>query len=93
MNDVVEFAKSRPNVNYRHFFKPSEYLGGVRQEMDFRNETTWHFQEVGRADAKAALDSAKESDEPEFSFANVLMAHYNTVMSEIEQYTTSLFMN
>lgn len=30
MNDVAEFAKSRPNVNYRHFFKPSEYLGGWR---------------------------------------------------------------
>ena len=23
MNDVAEFARSRPNVNYRHFFKPS----------------------------------------------------------------------
>ena len=43
MNDVVEFAKSRPNVNYRHFFKPSEYLGGAKQELDFRNSTTWHF--------------------------------------------------
>ena len=43
MNDVAEFARSRPNVNYRHFFKPSESLGGTKAELDFRNSTTWHF--------------------------------------------------
>ena len=43
MNDVAEFARSRPNVNYRHFFKPSESLGGATAELDFRNSTTWHF--------------------------------------------------
>lgn len=43
MNDVAEFAKSRPNVNYRHFFKPSEELGGSMAELDFRNSTTWRF--------------------------------------------------
>jgi len=37
MNDVIESARSRPNVNYRHFFKPSEELGGIRAELDFRN--------------------------------------------------------
>ena len=41
MNDVAEFMRSRPDVNYRHFFKPSQSLGGWRQELDFRNETTW----------------------------------------------------
>ena len=75
MNDVAEFARSRPHVNYRHFFKPSEYLGGAKAELDFRNETTWHFQEVGRKDAKAALESE------EHSFASVLRAHYDAVMA------------
>jgi predicted acylesterase/phospholipase RssA len=28
MNDVAEQVRSRPNINYRHFFKPSQYLGG-----------------------------------------------------------------
>ena len=43
INDVAEFARSRPNVNYRHFFKPSQELGGTKAELDFRNETTWKF--------------------------------------------------
>ena len=67
MNDVAEFARSRPNVNYRHFFKPSVELGGARAELDFRNETTWKFQEIGRADAKAALESANQT-QPLYSF-------------------------
>lgn len=97
MNDVVEFAKSRPHVNYRHFFKPSESLGGAKAELDFRNETTWHFQEVGRKDAKAALESGKVAKaagahpvEIEHSFANVLKAHYNTVVGELEKFSAYL---
>ena len=43
MNDVVEFARSRPNVNYRHFFKPSQSMGGSKAELSFKNETTWAF--------------------------------------------------
>jgi len=95
MNDVAEFARSRPDVNYRHFFKPSESLGGAKTELDFRNETTWHFQEVGRKDAKAALESGKtlEGAHPvgiEHSFANVLRAHYNTVVGELEKFSSYL---
>merc|ERR1719246_424171 len=37
MNDVAEFARSRPDVNYRHFFAPSESLGGAKDELDSRN--------------------------------------------------------
>jgi len=37
MNDIAEFMRSRPNVNYRHFFKPSQDLGGAKAELDFRN--------------------------------------------------------
>ena len=85
MNDVAEFARSRPNVNYRHFFKPSEELGGWRQAFDVRNETTWRFQEIGRADAKAALESALEAPEqaPEHSFAKVMEAHFNHVNEQL----------
>ena len=58
MNDIAEFARSRPNVNYRHFFEPSESLGGVKDELDFRNSTTWRFQEIGRKDAKTKLEKS-----------------------------------
>ena len=93
MNDVAEFARSRPNVNYRHFFKPSESLGGLHSELDFRNETTWRFQEIGRADAKAALDHGKtEKTAPVHSFANVMAAHYNTVVSELSKLSDALFL-
>jgi hypothetical protein len=57
MDDIAEFARSRPHVNYRHFFKPSEPLGGFMGSLEFSNSTTWHYQEVGRSDAKNALDS------------------------------------
>jgi predicted patatin/cPLA2 family phospholipase len=43
MNDVVEFAKSRPKVNYRHFFKPDKKFGGWWSELKFDNSTTWQF--------------------------------------------------
>ena len=43
MNDITEFAKSRPNVNYRLFFKPERDLGSVRKELKFGNATTWAF--------------------------------------------------
>lgn len=43
MNDVVEFAKSRPKVNYRHFFKPDKKFGGWWSELKFDNSTTWDF--------------------------------------------------
>ena len=90
MNDVAEFARSRPNVNYRHFFKPSEELGGVKDELDFRNETTWRFQEIGRKDAKAALDRAAakkkpqdSSSEKEHSFSDLMTAHFNTMRASL----------
>jgi len=89
MNDIAEFSKSRPNVNYRHFFKPSESLGGSKAELDFRNETTWFFQEVGRKDAQAALDRGMASEKaPEHSFVNVMTANYNTVKEQFEKFTS-----
>jgi len=94
MNDIAEFARSRPNVNYRHFFKPSEELGGTKDELDFRNSTTWRFQEIGRADAKAALDSAANGtdDSPLFSFSQIMEAHYNNIVNELGN-LTSAFLN
>ena len=44
---------------------------------------------MGRADAKAALESGKSKTAPvaeiEHTFANVMQAHYNTVVSELEK--------
>ena len=43
INDIIEFARSRPNVNYRHFFKPNQELGNWKAELSFSNSTTWEF--------------------------------------------------
>jgi len=75
MDDVFEFVRSRPNVNYRHFFKPSVYLGDWHQELDFRNETTWYFQEVGRQDAYDALNPASPDVAAPHSFKHVALEH------------------
>jgi predicted acylesterase/phospholipase RssA len=87
MNDIAEFAKSRPNVNYRYFFKPSVELGNWKTELSFGNSTTWHYQEIGRQDAKDALDSKNlsNSNVPLFTFEHALTNHVNAVKQESEQ--------
>jgi len=48
---------------------------------------------IGRADAKAALDSAKDTEgAPLHSFKNVMQAHYNMIMERIDK-VSSYFMN
>lgn len=98
MNDIAEFARSRPNVNYRHFFEPSESLGGVKDELDFRNSTTWRFQEIGRKDAKTKLEkSGGLVEQPsvegqkvvqDHSYTNLMNAHYNTMKAELQKLAT-----
>jgi len=77
MNDVIEFAKARPHVNYRHFFQPAESLGHAWDEMKFDNATTWTFQQTGRDDAKQAINSANDPTEsiPLHTFERVLTNH------------------
>jgi hypothetical protein len=43
INDIAEQVRAKPDVNFRHFFIPSEPLGTSLSELDFRNETTWGF--------------------------------------------------
>lgn len=84
MNDVVEFAKARPNVNYRHFFKPSKSLGPAFSEADFRNSTTYHFQLIGREDAKTVIDSIarqKRHHKLEQTYPNAFEAIFNALTS------------
>jgi predicted patatin/cPLA2 family phospholipase len=87
MNDVVEFARSRPYVNYRHFFKPSVELGNWKTAFSFDNSTTWHYQEVGRQDAKDALESKNISNGslPLHSFEHVLTNYKHAVKQESKQ--------
>ena len=44
-----------PTVNYRYLFEEHDKTTGV-QELNFDGEATWHLQEMGRADAKKALE-------------------------------------
>jgi hypothetical protein len=43
MNDVIEFAKARPHVKFRHFFKPSHTLDWSLREIKFNNKTNWKY--------------------------------------------------
>ena len=51
-NDLDEFARGFPDVDYRYVFWESNGIGN----LDFNNSTTWPLQEMGRSDAKAALE-------------------------------------
>lgn len=94
MNDITEAMRARPHVNYRHFFQPSESLGGARTELDFRNVTTWKFQEVGRSDAYAALNGgerpakSEETAALEHTFTNMVAANYNSALASLEKLTS-----
>ena len=43
-----------PDAQYRHLFHIGE-VAGIMELLDFRNETTWKFQEDGRRQAQEAL--------------------------------------
>lgn len=68
MNDIIEQARGRPDVSYRHFFAPSEDMGGIKGEIDFRNSTTFQYQLLGRKDAAEALDHKPENGFAPHSF-------------------------
>jgi len=59
--DVAEFMQAFPNVNFRYFVPPSEYLPGNGLGMlDFSNDTsTWPMQMIGRQDGENALQSGE----------------------------------
>ena len=47
--------RSYPNVQYRYLFYNEKPDAGIMDLLDFRNSTTWPFQEKGREDAKQGL--------------------------------------
>lgn len=53
MNDVVEFKRLRPEVNYRYLLMPSEDLG--YNLLDFTNSTMFPMAQLGMADAEKVM--------------------------------------
>jgi len=56
MNDVLEFKQTRPNVNYRYLFIPSEPLTSGFDELVFDNSTIFPMTQIGIHDALKALN-------------------------------------
>lgn len=56
-NDILEFRRAFPDVNFRYYFEPEEgSLTSGKDELKFDNSTTYPMQEIGRRDAQKMLD-------------------------------------
>ena len=56
LNDVLEFKQTRPNVNYRYLFMPSQPLTSGLEELVFNNSTMYPMAQVGISDAVKMLE-------------------------------------
>lgn len=56
MNDVVEFKKLKPNVNYRYLFIPSKPLAAGLESLIFDNSTMFPMAQVGMEDAERVIN-------------------------------------
>ena len=55
-NDVVEFKRAYPKVNFRYLVQPSEIMQFGLETIDFANSThTWAIQLLGRIDGQMAV--------------------------------------
>jgi len=50
-NDILEFKRAYPEVNFRYYFAPSGEVVSGMQELNFDNSTTYFMQTMGREDA------------------------------------------
>ena len=55
MNDVVEFKRSRPNVQYRYLVMPSGKVASGLRMIDFNPSNTKPMIELGKKDAAKIL--------------------------------------
>lgn len=53
--DIFHFMQGYPKVNFRHIVIASEHMTSGIGLLDFKNETTWKFQELGRKDGNNAM--------------------------------------
>lgn len=56
INDVLEFKKTRPNVQYRYLVMPSKPIGGGLDMLNFSPANTKPLIELGKADAANAIN-------------------------------------
>jgi hypothetical protein len=55
LNDILEFKRARPKVNYRYIVIPSETLASGLNEMKFDNATLFPMVEIGKKDAQNVI--------------------------------------
>jgi len=56
LDDINEFRRAYPKVNFRHYVAPSKDIGSGLAILNFDNATnTWPIQQQGRADGAAAV--------------------------------------
>lgn len=61
LNDIVEFQKTMPNVNYRFLIVPSKSLGSIKTEISFNNATTAPMMKQGQEDAAMIMGLGKKT--------------------------------
>lgn len=54
-DDVVEFKRAFPNINFRYLVMPSEIMQFGLKTIDFSYEHTWPIQLLGRIDGSSAV--------------------------------------
>jgi hypothetical protein len=57
MANVFEAQRAFPEVDWRHLVMPSQHMPNGIKLLRFSNESTWFMQEMGREDAKNALQN------------------------------------
>ena len=55
LQNLYEFQKAYPHINYRYFFQASQPLTSGLQEMEFTPEVLGPMIEIGKKDAEAAV--------------------------------------
>ena len=55
-NSITEVKRGHPKVHFRHLFEEKNGAGGI-YEIKFEPSITWRLQQMGRDDAKAAVNA------------------------------------
>ena len=59
LQNVIVTMMSHPHVNYRYILEPSGKYPKLWNLLNFSPNNTWPLQEMGMADAKAALKAGE----------------------------------
>ena len=81
MNDVYEFSRAFPKVNFRYFITPSEPY--TTYMLDFRSQSTQKSMDIGRKDGANAVKAGEK-----MSYIFDLMNQYETDPEIVGKYAS-----